>query len=253
MTLSASRSEKSQSSTTCISVRRPSNSRRIAVDLVGDLGQPLGQLAVVDLEHRLERRQLLAQAAPLVDAAHALHQQALRRQLDHVLATDVLELDLELAVAPHQQAIDRLFAGEPAQLGVDHLAVAKVDRRALARRGCLKWITPDLRLISIVWIRSTTAMSASCPANLVRDSRLFSSSDCALLLLQEDLDAGDDLFDVDRLGEVVLDAELEAADLVLDVGLRGQEDERDLRPVGVLLAAARRARSRPSPASWCRR
>ena len=40
-----------------------------AVDLVGDLGQPLGQLAIVDLEHRLERRQLLAQAPPLVDAA----------------------------------------------------------------------------------------------------------------------------------------------------------------------------------------
>ena len=78
-------------------------------------------------------------------------------------------------------------------------------------------------------------MSASWPANLVRDSRLFVLERLALLLLQQDLDARDDLFDVDRLGEVVLDAQLEPADLVLDVGLRRQEDERDRRPVGVLL------------------
>ena len=108
--LSASRSPKSQSSTTCISVRRPSNSRRIPLISSGISAEPLGQLAIVDLEHGLERRQLLEQAPPLVDPAHALHQQALRRQLDHVLAPDVLELDLELALAPHQQAIDRVLA-----------------------------------------------------------------------------------------------------------------------------------------------
>ena len=55
----------------------------------------------------------------------------------------------------------------------------------------------------------------------------------ALALLQEDVDAGDDLLDVDRLGQVVVDAQLEAADLVLDRVLGGQEDERDLTPVGV--------------------
>ena len=132
MTLSASRSAKSQSSTTCISVAPPVEQPQDAVDLVGNLGEPLGELAIVDLEHRLERRQLLAQAAPLVDAPHALHQQALRRQLDHVLAPDVLELDLELAFAPHQQAIDGVLAAEPAELRVDHLAVAEVDRAAFA-------------------------------------------------------------------------------------------------------------------------
>src|SRR6185312_13279992 len=103
-----------------------------AVDLVGNLGEPLGQLAVVDLEHRLERRQLLAQSPPLVDAPHALHQQALRRQLDDVLAPDVLELDLELALAPHEQAIDRVLAAQPTELRVDDLAVAEVDGAALA-------------------------------------------------------------------------------------------------------------------------
>src|SRR5437870_748269 len=54
------------------------------VDLVGDLGEPIDELAVIDLEDAIERRQLLEQTAPLVDAPHALHEQALRRQLDHV-------------------------------------------------------------------------------------------------------------------------------------------------------------------------
>ena len=36
------------------------------------------------LEDRIERRQLLEQASPLVNAAHALHQEALRRRLDRV-------------------------------------------------------------------------------------------------------------------------------------------------------------------------
>ena len=31
----------------------------------------------------------------------------------------------------------------------------------------MNWITPDLRLISIVWITSTTGMSATRPANRV--------------------------------------------------------------------------------------
>src|SRR4029077_20573722 len=41
----------------------------------------------------------------------------------------------------------------------------------------------------------------------------------------------DDLFDVDRLGQIILDAELEAADLVLDRGLAREEYERDISPV----------------------
>src|SRR5262249_1653293 len=100
------------------------------VDLVGDLGEALGELPVVDLEHCLERRQLLEQAAPLVEAPHPLHEEALGAELDDVLAADVLELDLELAVGPDEEAVHGLLALEAPELGVDHLAVAKVDRGA---------------------------------------------------------------------------------------------------------------------------
>ena len=62
-------------------------------------------------------------------------------------------------------------------------------------------------------------MSASVPAKRVLGSR-FVSMPRPLLLLQQDADPGEDLFDVDRLGQVLVDAELEAADLVLDRRLR---------------------------------
>ena len=106
-----------------------------AVQLVGDLVQALDQLLVIDLEDRGERRQLLEQAAPLVDAAHALHQEALRRGRNHVLVADRAKLDLEAAAAPDQRAVDRLFAAQPPELGVDDLAVAEVDAAPRAGRG----------------------------------------------------------------------------------------------------------------------
>jgi hypothetical protein len=54
-----------------------------------------------------------------------------------------------------------------------------------------------------------------------------------LALLQQDLDPGDDLLDVDGLRQVVLDAQLEPLHLVLDRLLAGQEDEG--RPLEALL------------------
>ena len=47
---------------------------------------------------------------------------------------------------------------------------------------------------------------------------------------EEQVHARDELADEDRLGEVVLDAELEAADLVLDRLLAREEDDRDRSP-----------------------
>ena len=49
---------------------------------------------------------------------------------------------------------------------------------------------------------------------------------------QEQVHARDELAHEDRLGEVVLDAELEAADLVLDRFLAREEDDRNARPLG---------------------
>src|SRR5206468_3562723 len=86
-----------------------------AVDLVGNFAQSFGQLAIVDLEHGLERRQLFEHAPPLVDPSHAFHEQALRRQLDGVAPAYGLEFDLELTVLPEQQAIHRILAQQSSE------------------------------------------------------------------------------------------------------------------------------------------
>src|SRR5581483_5602912 len=92
-----------------------------------DLVQALEELRVVDLEERRQRRELLAQPAPLVDAAHALHEDGLRRAADDVLVGDRAELDLERRLVPDEGAVDRLLAAQAPELRVDHLAVAEVD------------------------------------------------------------------------------------------------------------------------------
>src|SRR4051812_44882889 len=83
-------------------------------------------LAVV-VEDGGERRERFEEAAPLVDAAHALHEQALGRRLDDVRAVDLAELDLEVALVPDERAVDRLLPHQLAEGGVDHLAVAEED------------------------------------------------------------------------------------------------------------------------------
>ena len=230
-------------SITSSSVRLPSISRRIRLLSSGTSPSRRRELVGVDLEAMRQRRQLLEQARPLVEPPHALHQQALRARRDHLAAAHGAEHDLELALAPGQQAIHGVLALQRAGLGVDHLAVAEVDRGLALVRSPVNWMTPDLRLISIVWITSTTGMSATRPANRVAVARApRTRSRCRFC--EQDVDPRDDLLDVDRLGQVVLDAELEAADLVLDRGLGGEEDERDLGPVGV--ARTRRRSSKPS-------
>src|SRR5262249_29337838 len=167
-----------------------------AVHLVRELGEPVGELAVVDLEDGLERGELLEQAAPLVEAPHALHEQPLRRELDDVAAPDVLELDLELAVGPDEEAVDRILALEPPELGVDDLAVAEVDGRApvAAREVNHARLAADLDGLDQIDHRHVAQRAGELgpgfPLLLERG---------ALLLLEQDLDAGDDLLDVDRL------------------------------------------------------
>src|SRR5262249_44264514 len=105
-----------------------------AVHFVGDLRQALDELVMVDGEARLERGQLLEQTAPFVEAAHALHEQALTRQLDDVAAVAYRgpELDVEGALVPHHQAIDCVLAFEPPELRIDDLVVLEVKLGGLA-------------------------------------------------------------------------------------------------------------------------
>ena len=83
-----------------------------AVDLVGDLGEPLGEQVVVDLEDRVERGQLGEEPPPLVEAAQRLHEQSPRLLRDGVPAPDALPLDLEPPLPPREQPADGVEARE---------------------------------------------------------------------------------------------------------------------------------------------
>ena len=87
-------------------------------------------------------------------------------------------------------------------------------------------MVPGLAADLEVWTRSTTPMSERLPAKPALVS--FFSIRLLLPFCEDHLHAGDDLFDVDRLGQVVVAAELEPLHLELDRLLVGQEDERDV-------------------------
>ncbi len=202
------------------------------VDLVGDLGESLDQLVIVDLEDRLERRQLLEHPPPLVDSPHALHEQALRGHFDGAsVLGDRAELEIEGAVVPHQEAVDRLLTLEPTQLGVDERAVEKVDRALLLgvlerEHARFPADVDGLQEIDEPHLRERT-----CEAGLALATSL---EPAALEALEHQVHPGDDLFDVDGLGEVILDPQLQPADLALHRALARQEHEGDVLPVGVL-------------------
>ncbi|PRQ05660.1 hypothetical protein ENSA5_02040 [Enhygromyxa salina] len=192
----------------------------------------LGDRGPVDGEDLVEGGELLEQSTPLVDPAHALHEQALGRLLDDRVAVDVLELDGEAAVGETEEAIDRLLGLQPAHLGVDDRAVPKpdrgvaevgleVDRAALAR---------DLDGLKQVDDRHVGEVTRELGPRRVLALELLS-----LLALHQHAQAGGHLFNVDGLDEVVLDAELEPPDLVFDRLRGGQKDEGDAGPLGVLL------------------
>ena len=77
----------------------------------------------------------------------------------------------------------------------------------------------------------------------------------ALLALQRDPNPGDDLLDVDRLRQIVVDPELEATHLVFDVLVRGEKQERDVGPIRRSSSTARETGSRRAPPrqTGCRR
>ena len=210
-------------------VEVPEETQLLGAD--GVVRAALGKLRVVGGEHRVERRQLLHQPAPLVDATHALHQERLRADGDHLAAVDGLELDLEQPVVDAQKAIDGIFAGEAPHLGVDHPTIPEPQRRLPEIGGELdrSALAADLDRLQEIDDGHVRELAAELGA------RVLAFESLALLSLQQHRDARRDLLDVDRLGQVVVDAELEATDLVFDCLRAGQEDERNRGPAIVFL------------------
>src|SRR5262249_30679731 len=99
------------------------------------------------------------------------------------------------------------------ELRVDDLAVAEEDRRAaaLACEVDDARFPTDLDGLNEIDHRHVGELPGELGLRLalLRQRR-------ALLLLKQDLHARDDLLDVDRRVQVLLDAELEPTDLVLD-------------------------------------
>ena len=196
------------------------------VDLVGDLGEALHQLGVVDLEDRGQRRELLEHAAPLVDAAHALHEQALGARGDGArLDADGAELEVEVAVVPDQEAVHRRLAAELVQLGVDQVAFVEVDGAASALVAEVEHAGLAADVDRLEQVDEAHLRERAAEARLGHAAALEA---LALVALQDEVHPRDDLFDVDRLGQVVLDAQLEAPDLALHRAVAREEDEGDL-------------------------
>nr|WP_231864925.1 hypothetical protein [Sorangium cellulosum] len=208
------------------------------VQLVRDLVQPLQQLLAVDLEDGRERRQRLEQAAPLVDAAHALHEEALRRRLDPVGVVDLAELDLERPLVPQERAVDGLLAAEPAERRVDDLALAEVDLRLVVRVRQVDDPALPAHLERLQQIHDVHVEDRPGEPGPPRRREVARRDPLARPPREEQRHARDELAHEDRLGQVVLDAELQPADLVLDGPLAREEDDRDRGPVGVLLHLA---------------
>ena len=149
--------------------------------------------------------------------------------LDHVLAPHVAEVDLERALAPEQRAVDRALAAQRAELGVDQRC--RRGSRSIAALRCRVQVQHARLLADVDRLQQVDEAHVgerAGEARLARAAPLLEPG--ALLALQNEVHARDDLFDVDRLGQVVLDAELEAADLALHRQVARQEDERDVGP-----------------------
>ena len=142
------------------------------------------------------------------------------------------EIDLESAVAPLQQAVNRLLPVQPIELGVDHLAVAKKQAGPPGRQGggdkqADARFAPDLDRLDQVDDTHVAQVAGEAGFLIAPFQRL------ALLLLEQDFDPSDDLLDVDRLGQVVVDAQFQAPDLVFDRFLVGQKDEGHVAQLGL--------------------
>ncbi len=197
--------------------------------------QALGEIGdhrTVDREDRVECWKLLEQAPPFVDPAQAFHEQTLGRLFDHRVAVDGLELDREGALRHTEQPVHGLLGLESAHAGVDDRSIAKPD-------GGIAEIGLELNGATLArnldGLKQVDDRHVGELARELGPRRVLALELLSLLALHEHAQASRHLFDVDGFDEVVLDAEFQAADLVLDGLGRGQEYEGDPCPVGVVL------------------
>ena len=143
--------------------------------------------------------------------------------LDALGAIDGDELHVEVALERVEHSVEGVFAAQPAELGVGDLALFEIDDAgafALELDGAgLAAHLEGLHQIDHAHVRQAAAEPGL---------RLALLDPFLLDLLKNHLHAGDDLFDVDRLGQVVVAAQLEAAHLELDRLLAGEKDERNV-------------------------
>ena len=196
-----------------------------AVCFVRDLGDPIDQLGVVDLEYARERWQLLEQPAPLVQAAHALRQQVLRGHLDDDGPFDRAEREGIGALLPEKHAVKRSIVRQVGAASVDDLPLAKRDRALVPRR-----LEQQMAGLSAALDRLHQVDEAHLIELASDDLRVIRSLELRLVaFVEQDAHAGEDLAQVDGLGEVILDAKLEGHDPLVKLVFRGQENDRDVR------------------------
>ena len=70
--------------------------------------------------------------SPLINATHAFHQQALRRELHDIGFVAGTELHGKCADVPNEHSIESTLAGEPTAAGVDDLALFEAHLPPLA-------------------------------------------------------------------------------------------------------------------------
>ena len=193
---------------------------------------------MIDLEPLVERRELLDEPAPLVGAAHALHDEDGGRLLDDLLARDGPEVDLEIGLVPDEHPVDGLFAAERAHLGIDGATAFEPHVTELA--AALERDRPALLrdLEGLQQVDDGHVLDRAGEARLERRGDAAVREALLRAAREHDVDAREQLTNEDRLGEVVLHAELEPADLVLDRALRREEDDGDRRPLAALAKAA---------------
>ena len=171
-----------------------------------------------------------------VESAHTFHQEWSHGRVDHVVAPYLLELDGELPFRPGEEPIDGVRAGEASDLGINDLAVAKEDRAAA---GVPIDDVNDARLPveldGLYEIDHADVGEIPGEARAAFPAGLHAFAFCAL---QSRAHANADLLDVDGLGQVVVDAEFETTDFVLDGFAARDKEKGDLRPLGTCLDLA---------------